>query len=40
MPLMKDQVFKRLSKKSKKGMRGLPVATIAFYLSPLTAPRG
>src|SRR5262249_49096497 len=31
MPLMKDQVFKRLSKKSKKGMRGWPIATIAYY---------
>jgi hypothetical protein len=28
---MKDQVFKRLSKKSKRGMRGWPSATIAFY---------
>ena len=31
MPLVKDQVFKRLSKKAKKGMRGWPIATIAFY---------
>ena len=30
MPL-KDQVFKRLSKKAKKGMRGWPIATIADY---------
>jgi len=30
MPL-KEQAFKRLSKKAKKGMRGWPVATIAFY---------
>jgi hypothetical protein len=30
MPL-KEQIFKRLSKKAKKGMRGWPVATIAFY---------
>jgi len=30
MPL-KDQVFKRLSKKAKKGMRGWPIATIAYY---------
>jgi hypothetical protein len=28
---MKDQVFKRLSKKSKRGMRGWPIATIAYY---------
>jgi hypothetical protein len=27
----KDQVFKRLSKKAKKGMRGWPLATIAYY---------
>jgi hypothetical protein len=26
-----EQLFKRLSKKAKKGMRGWPVATIAFY---------
>ena len=31
MPLITDQVFKRLRKKSKKGMRGRSVATIAFY---------
>jgi hypothetical protein len=31
MPLMKDQVFKRLSKKAKKGMRRWPIATIAYY---------
>jgi len=31
MPLMMDQVFKRLSKKAKKGMRGWPLATIAYY---------
>ena len=31
MPLMKDQLFKRLSKKAKRGMRGWPLATIAFY---------
>src|SRR5215468_5218984 len=30
MPL-KEQAFKRLSKKAKKGMRGWPVATITFY---------
>ena len=30
MPL-KDQVFKRLRKKAKRGMRGWPLATIAFY---------
>ena len=28
---MKDQVFKRLSKKTKRGMRGWPIATIVFY---------
>ena len=27
----KDQFLKRLRKKAKKGMRGWPVATIAFY---------
>ena len=30
MPL-NDQILKRLRKKAKKGMRGWPVATIAFY---------
>ena len=30
MPL-KEQFLKRLRKKAKKGMRGWPVATIAFY---------
>jgi hypothetical protein len=30
MPL-KDQVFKRLTNKAKRGMRGWPLATIAFY---------
>jgi hypothetical protein len=30
MPL-KGQVFKRLGKKAKRGMRGWPLATIAFY---------
>ena len=28
---MQDRFFKRLRKKAKKGMRGWPVATIAFY---------
>ena len=28
---MQDLFFKRLRKKAKKGMRGWPVATIAFY---------
>jgi hypothetical protein len=28
---MHDRLFKRLQKKAKKGMRGWPVATIAFY---------
>ena len=28
---MDDRFLKRLKKKSKKGMRGWPVATIAFY---------
>jgi hypothetical protein len=28
---LKGQVFKRLSKKSKRGMRGWPIATIAYY---------
>jgi hypothetical protein len=31
MPL-KEQVFKRLRKKAKRGMRGWPMATIAFYV--------
>ena len=30
MPL-KEQALKRLSKKAKKGMRGWPVGTVAFY---------
>src|SRR4051812_47892462 len=28
---MRDRFLKRLRKKAKKGMRGWPVATIAFY---------
>lgn len=28
---MKDRLLKRLKKKAKRGMRGWPVATIAFY---------
>ena len=28
---MKDRFLKRLRKKAKKGMRGWPVATVAFY---------
>ena len=28
---MMDRFLKRLSKKAKKGMRGWPVATVAFY---------
>lgn len=28
---MKDRFLKRLQKKAKKGMRGWPIATIAFY---------
>ena len=28
---MKDRFLKRLQKKAKRGMRGWPVATIAFY---------
>ena len=28
---LKDRVFKRLSKKAKRGMRGWPLATIAYY---------
>jgi hypothetical protein len=28
---MQDRLLKRLSKKAKKGLRGYPVATIAFY---------
>ena len=35
MPL-NDQFLKRLRKKAKKGMRGWPVATIAFYGSNLS----
>jgi hypothetical protein len=30
MPL-KEQILKRLRKKAKRGMRGWPIATIAFY---------
>ena len=29
--MLEDRSIKRLSKKAKKGMRGWPVATIAFY---------
>jgi hypothetical protein len=29
--LMKNQLFKRLRKKAKRGMRGWPIGTIAFY---------
>jgi hypothetical protein len=29
--MMEDRFLKRLRKKAKKGMRGWPVATIAFY---------
>jgi hypothetical protein len=29
--MVQDRFLKRLSKKAKKGMRGWPVATIAFY---------
>src|SRR5271169_815077 len=29
--LLEDRFVKRLSKKARKGMRGWPVATIAFY---------
>ena len=28
---MKDRFLKRLRKKARKGMRGWPAATIAFY---------
>ena len=28
---MKDRFLKRLRKKAKKGMRGWPIATVAFY---------
>jgi hypothetical protein len=31
MPLDKDWALKRLRKKAKRGMRGWPAATIAFY---------
>lgn len=31
MPLMRDQALKRLRKKAKKGQRGWPVGTVAFY---------
>ena len=30
MPLNKDRFLKRLKKKAKRGMRGWPMATIAF----------
>ena len=29
--MLKDRFLKRLNKKAKKGLRGWPVATIAFY---------
>jgi hypothetical protein len=31
MPLNKDWALKRLQKKAERGMRGWPVATVAFY---------
>jgi hypothetical protein len=31
MPLDKDWALKRLRKKAKRGMRGWPLATVAFY---------
>jgi hypothetical protein len=34
--MLEDRSIKRLSKKAKKGMRGWPVATIAFYGPNLT----
>ena len=33
-----DRLLKRLRKKAKRGMRGWPVATIAFYGPDLTRP--
>ena len=29
--MMEDRVLKRLRKKARKGLRGWPIATIAFY---------
>jgi hypothetical protein len=29
--MLEDRFFKRLSKKARKGLRGWPIATIAFY---------
>jgi len=29
--MMEDRFFKRLRKKSRKGLRGWPIATVAFY---------
>jgi hypothetical protein len=34
--MLEERFFKRLRKKAKKGMRGWPVATIAFYGPNLT----
>ena len=29
--MLKDRFLKRLGKKARKGLRGWPIATIAFY---------
>jgi hypothetical protein len=29
--MMEDRILKRLPKKARKGLRGWPIATIAFY---------
>ncbi len=37
--MMEDRFLKRLRKKARKGMRGWPMATIAFYEFPESACR-
>jgi hypothetical protein len=34
--MMEDPFLKRLRKKARKGLRGWPIATVAFYLSQAT----
>jgi hypothetical protein len=34
--MLEDRFFKRLRKKARKGLRGWPIATIAFYGPNLT----
>jgi hypothetical protein len=38
--MMEDRFLKRLRKKARKGVRGWPIATIAFYGSNLSLDEG